>query len=300
MIDAHQHFWDPARASYDWMTEEVAAIRRPFGADDLKPLLAVCGIDRTIAVQARPSVAETIDLLAIAAAHEIVAGVVGWVDLTAADVDVTLAEVAALPGGHKLVGIRHQVHDEADPRWLLREDVQRGLTRVAESGLVFELLVRTRELPASIATVARHPSMTFVVDHLAKPPIRSGDDREWSRYMEELSAYPNVAVKLSGLVTEADWKGWTPEQLVPYGERTLGWFGAGRILFGSDWPVCILASTYEEVFATYRQLVRDLVPAGEERVFGSNAEQLYRLSVTASASDVGVGELSEPVRPPCA
>ena len=229
-------------------------------------------------MQARSSVAETIDLLTIASAHEFVAGVVGWVDLTAVDVGVTLEELAAMPGGRKLVGIRHQVHDEPDPRWLLRDDVQRGLTKVAEAGLVFELLVRARELPASIATVARHPSMTFVVDHLAKPPIRSGDDREWSRWMEELSARPNVAVKLSGLVTEADWEHWTPDQLVPYVERALDWFGAGRILFGSDWPVCTLAATYEEVFATYRQLVRDLAPAGEEHVFGSNAEQLYRLS----------------------
>ena len=284
MIDAHQHFWDPSSATYDWMTDEVAAIRRSFGANDLEPLLATCGVARTIAVQARSSVEETIDLLAIASTHESVAGVVGWVDLTAADVDVTLAELVAMPGGQKLVGIRHQVHDELDPRWLLRDDVQRGLTLLADAGLVFDLLVRARELPASIATAALHPSMTFVVDHLAKPPIRSGDDGDWVRGMAELSAASNVAVKLSGLVTEADWEDWAPDQLVPYVERALGWFGAERTLFGSDWPVCTLAATYEEVFTTYRQLVRDVAPAGEERIFGSNAERLYRLPKIASAS----------------
>jgi len=277
IVDSHQHFWDPARATYDWMTEDLAALRRPFQPPDLAPALAACNVARTVVVQAKGSLDETVDLLAIAAAHELVGGVVGWVDLMAVGVDDTLEELESMPGGEKLVGIRHQVHDEPDPRWLLGDDVQRGLTSVGARGLVFDFLVRARELPAAFETAERYPSTTFVVDHLAKPPISGGDDRAWAHGLERLSTLPNVVVKLSGLVTEADWETWKPAQLEPYVTRALGWFGADRVLFGSDWPVCTLAASYEDVFATYRQLVRDVAPEWEERVLGSNAVRVYRL-----------------------
>jgi L-fuconolactonase len=283
IVDAHQHFWDPARATYEWMSDDLAALRRRFEPVDLEPLLTACGVARTVAVQARSTVDDTVYLLGLAAANQSVAGVVGWVDLTAPRVDVTLAELAAMPGGAKLVGIRHQVHDEPDPGWLLRDDVRRGLSMVGEAGLVFDLLVRTRELPAAVAMVERHPSVAFVVDHLAKPPLAGRDDGEWRRWVERMSAFPNVSVKLSGLVTEADWESWTPDDLSPYVESALSWFGDERLLFGSDWPVCTLAATYGEAFATYRAIVEDLAANSVERIFGSNAVRIYGLGAPRPA-----------------
>jgi L-fuconolactonase len=217
IVDAHQHFWDPARADYPWMTDDL---RRRYGPEDLEPLLREHGVDGTVVVQARHSLDETRELLDTAAATPFVLGVVGWLDLTG---DVT-AQLAALGG--TLVGVRHQVHDEPDPSWLLRDDVQRGLRAVGEAGLVYDLLVRVRELPAAIETVRRNPELTFVLDHVAKRPP---DDVAWSEGVAALAGFPNVVCKLSGLFTEFD----------PVGtvERALGWFGTGRCMFGSDWPV---------------------------------------------------------------
>ena len=277
IIDSHQHFWDPARATYSWMTDDLASIRRRFQLADLEPLVAACNVSHTIAVQARAHVDETTDLLAIGSQSELVAGVIGWVDLTAANVEETLAELRSMPGGEKLVGIRHQVHDEPDPSWLLRDDVQRGLAAVGASDLVFDLLVRSRELAAAFETAKLHPSITFVLDHLAKPPIFGSADRGWALGVERLSTLPNVAVKLSGLVTEADWQRWTLAQLEPFVSRAFDWFGADRVLFGSDWPVCTLAASYEDIFLAYRDLARNVDPGGVDRVLGSNAERIYRL-----------------------
>jgi L-fucono-1,5-lactonase len=278
VIDAHQHFWDPDRADYPWMTDELASIRRPFGPADLEPLLRRRGVDRTIAVQTRSSVEETVELLGLAAKHEFIAGVVGWIDLTAADVSQALDELRAAPGGTKLVGIRHQVHDEPDPKWLLRSDVQRGIEEVGRAGLTYDLLVRPRELPAAVETVRRHPGMRFVVDHLAKPRIRvGGDDREWAAGLARLAEHERVACKLSGLVTEACWGGWTVNELAPYVRRALAWFGERRLLFGSDWPVCLLAGTYDRVFDAYRDALGPVANHGRAQVFGLNAIDFYRL-----------------------
>ena len=283
VVDAHHHFWDPARAAYPWMTEAHAPIRRRFGPEDLAPLLAANGVDRTIVVQTRSSVDETRELLATAAGHDFIAGVVGWIELGAPDVAEQLASLRAAPGGAKLVGIRHQVHDEADPEWLGRTDVRRGLAAVGRAGLVYELLVRTRELPAARATVRDLPGVRFVVDHIAKPPIASGAIDAWSAALKPLAGYPNVSSKLSGMVTEADWASWTPRDLAPYVERVLDWFGPGRCVFGSDWPVCLLAAPYAQVVELSRELLRDLPAADRDRIFGANAIELYRLPVPANA-----------------
>ena len=283
-VDAHQHFWDPTRASYPWMTDELAAIRRPFGPKDLRPLLAANGIDRTILVQTRSSEDETRELLETAAASDFVAGVVGWVDLTADDVAARLAALRAGSGGAKLVGIRHQAHDEGDPEWLVRPEVQRGIAAVGRAGLVYELLVRSRELPAAFTTVRAHPDMRFVIDHLAKPRIASGEIDEWSERLSPFGALPNVMCKLSGMVTEADWHRWTARDLEPYVRRVLEWFGPSRCAFGSDWPVCLLAASYETVVATCRSLIGDLAAADRERILGGNAVALYRIAVPAAAS----------------
>lgn len=269
IVDAHHHFWDPTRRAYAWMGDELAAIRRPFGPAELRPLLEDNGVDRTILVQTLSSPDETREFLETAAASDFIDGVVGWVDLTAPDVDQTIASLVS----DLLVGIRHQVQDEPDPEWLLREDVQRGIAAVGEAGLVYDLLVRTRELPAALETVRRQKDVSFVIDHAAKPHIAGGSwDAKWERKLAPFSDQANVTCKLSGLVTEADWKSWTPEQLEPYVKRVVGWFGPDRCMFGSDWPVCLLAAGYDQVLDAMQQIV-----GLNDLIFGETARRVYGL-----------------------
>lgn len=250
------------------MGAELDSIRRPFGPGDLEPLARAAGVERTVLVQTVGTLEETREFLAIADRHDLVAGVVGWVDLTDPDVAATLRGL-----GGKLAGIRHQVHDEADPGWLLRADVQRGIAAVGDAGLVFDLLVRTRELPAAVETVSRHRHMQFVLDHAAKPRISAEAwDAEWERTMAPMAELRNVSCKISGLVTEAAWDAWTPEQLAPYVAKVLEWFGPERCMFGSDWPVCLLAAGYERVIKTMREIVGD-----DENVFTRTATRVYGL-----------------------
>jgi L-fuconolactonase len=277
VVDAHQHFWDPARADYPWMTGDAARLRRAYGPADLEPHLRACGVDRTIVVQARMDVAETHELLEIAAGTDFVAGVVGWVDLIGPDVAGALAELRAAPGGSRLVGIRHQVHDEPDAAWLLRPEVQRGLAAVGDAGLAYDLLVRARELPAAVETARRHPGLRLVVDHLAKPPIASGEIDAWAAAMAPFAALDHVSCKLSGMVTEADPATWTPAGLEPYVRHVLDLFGPGRCLFGSDWPVCTLVAPYERVVEALEECLRGLTEAGRAAVFGASATRVYRL-----------------------
>ena len=273
-VDAHHHLWDPAHRDYPWMGDELAAIRRRFDAGDLKPLLEANGIDRTVVVQTVSSIEETHEFLQAAAENEFIAGVVGWVDLTDQSVAKTLAGLKGSGAGRFLVAIRHQVHDEPDPQWLLRQEVQRGISAVGEAGLVYDLLVRTRELPSALKTVKSHPEMRFVVDHCAKPRIAAGSwDVQWEKALAPLADHPNVTCKLSGLVTEADWNAWTPEQLEPYVKRVLSWFGPERCMFGSDWPVCLLAAPYKDVVESMRSIVGD-----DPRVFGETAMRVYGLT----------------------
>ena len=274
IIDAHHHFWDPATADYPWLTDELAPIRRRFGPEDLVPLLLRRGIDGSIVVQARSSLDETRDLLATAAEVSWLVGVVGWVDLTDPAIDDVLARLR----GGRLVGIRHQVHDEPDPEWLLRADVDRGIEALERAGLAYDLLVRARELPAALELARRHPGVRFVVDHLAKPPVRGGDTRDWAEGLAALAALPNVSCKLSGLVTEADWKGWSAAELLPYFERALEWFGPERSLYGSDWPVCLLAAGYDEVVDL---LLAALEKSERAAVMGGTARRVYRLDEPA-------------------
>jgi L-fuconolactonase len=278
-VDAHHHLWDPGRRAYPWMDESVAAIRRPFGVADLDAAAGPEGFEATIAVQAVSSVEETEELLDAAAAPGRVAGVVGWVDLADPEVAATLAALRARPGGRSLVGVRHQVHDEPDPDWLLRDQVLEGLAAVADAGLVYDLLVRERELPAARVVAERLPELTLVVDHLAKPRIREGAMEPWTGELAALARHPNVACKVSGLVTEADWTAWTPAQLVPYVAHAAEVFGPERLLFGSDWPVCLLAAGYAEVVAAATEALdrAGLGPAEREAVLGANARRLYRL-----------------------
>lgn len=278
-VDAHQHFWDTADSRFDyyWMTDDFARLRGQRGPDELRPLLSERGIDRTVTVQAIPSLEETEVFLATADATDFVAGVVGWVDLTDPAVADTIARLRARPDGRWLVAIRHQVHDEPDPEWLLRPEVKRGLKVVEDAGLTYDLLVRSRELPAALEVVRAFPDSRFVVDHIAKPDIKAGEIEPWASRMEPLAAFPNVWVKVSGMITEADWQRWTPDDLVPYVQRLLSWFGPRRLIFGSDWPVCTMAGTYAQVVDAAVHALGDLSEEDRSWVFGRSAITAYGL-----------------------
>lgn len=279
IVDSHHHFWDPTRRDYYWMrSDELVAIRKPIGPEDLRPLLTENNVDRTVIVQTVPTVEETEEFLSIAADTDFVAGVVGWVDLTDPAVGDTLAELKSSINGKYLVGIRHQVHDEEDPDWVAREDVIRGIKAVGAAGLAYDLLPRQRELPACLLPVDANPDMQFVVDHIAKPLIAAGEMEPWSMRLQELAKRPNVYCKLSGMVTEANWTGWKPQDLKPYVDRVLELFGEDRVMFGSDWPVCLLASDYATVKSTLENLLGN--PEGETfaKIFGGNASDFYGLN----------------------
>ena len=277
IVDAHHHFWDPATADYPWLTDELSVIRRRFTPDDLAPLLEDAQVDGTVLVQTRSSLEETREFLATAAQTPFIRGVVGWVDLTDPGIADVLAELRAAPGGDRLVGIRHQVHDEPDPDWLARADVRRGIAAVARADLVYDLLIRSRELPAARSLVASMPDARFVVDHLAKPPIRDGSVDAWSDLVGQWHGSPNAAWKLSGLVTEADWQHWTRADLAPVVDHALATFGPERLIFGSDWPVCLLAAPYRTVIETARALTGGLSRRERAGIFGENARRIYRL-----------------------
>ncbi|MBI1173459.1 amidohydrolase family protein [bacterium] len=278
-IDSHHHFWDPDRGDYPWMTGPVLPIRRVFGPKDMAPLLAPAGVRKTVLVQTWSSLQESREFLALAEATEFVAGVVAWVDLTAPDVGRTLDDLKAAPGGQWLVGIRHQVHDEADPLWLARADVRRGLQEVAARGLVYDLLIRPRELPVALDTVTALPDLRFVIDHIAKPEIAKAGFGRWSPLMRPFAATPNVWCKLSGMVTEADWAHWSPADIRPYIDEVLSIFGPTRCMMGTDWPVSLLASDYKRTVDLVRDAIAWLSPADQQAVLWDNAVTAYRLNL---------------------
>ncbi|SEF84691.1 L-fuconolactonase [Nonomuraea solani] len=274
-IDAHHHVWDVSARPHTWLDgEKLAPVRRTFTLDDLAGPAAAAGVSRTVLVQVLPDQAETEEFLALAAGSELVAGVVGWVDLTAPDVGDRLA---ALPAG--LVGVRHGVQSEPDPNWLNRPGVRRGLAAVAAAGLAYDLLTLPHQLPAAIDTVAALPGLTFVLDHLSKPPIAAGELEPWRSRIAELAAHPNVYCKLSGMVTEADWAAWRVADLRPYAEVVLEAFGPGRVMFGSDWPVCLLAAEYEQVAGAADELTAGLSEGERAEVFAGTARRAYRLDL---------------------
>ena len=275
-FDAHHHLWNLAVRDLAW-TRSVPALRRNFTMEGLRPVLERYDIDGTVLVQTVAVPAETPELLALADDEPAVAGVVGWVDLTADDVTDRLAALVGRPGGDRLVGIRHGVQDEPDPRWLCRVDVRRGLAAVAGAGLAYDLLVVPAQLPAVIETVAALPALRFVLDHGGKPAVATGELEPWRTRIGELGTLDNVAVKLSGLVTEADHAGWRVPDLRPFADALLGAFGAQRVMFGSDWPVCLLAGDYDRVIGAAELLTADLTDAERESVFGATAVRTYRL-----------------------
>ncbi|MFJ4850101.1 MULTISPECIES: amidohydrolase family protein [unclassified Streptomyces] len=276
VVDAHHHVWDLAVRDQDWLTgERLAPLRRSFSVADLEPEARAAGVTATVLVQTVTVAEETPEFLALAAPGGLVAGVVGWTDLTDPAVADRLAALRELPGGERLVGIRHQVQGEPDPEWLLRADVQRGLRAVAEAGLVYDLVVLAEQLPAATKAAALLPELVFVLDHLGKPPIAAGTLRPWADDLRALAALPNAVCKLSGMVTEADWDSWTTADLAPYAGTVLDAFGPDRLMFGSDWPVSRLAASYAEVVDAARTLTDGLAPAERDAVFSGTARRVY-------------------------
>jgi L-fuconolactonase len=279
-VDAHHHLWDPQARAYPWLAGAAFdPIRRRYGLAELRACTAAAGIERTVLVQTLPDPSETQELLGVAAGSGgLIAGVVGWVDLQAPDIADTLARLQRLPGGQWLVGVRHQVQDEPDPHWLSRPTVRRGLRAVAAAGLVYDLLVLPAQLDSALAAVRDLPQGRFVLDHAAKPPIATGALEPWAGRLGALAGLANVACKLSGLVTQARWHDWDATGIRPWAEHVLAAFGPGRVLFGSDWPVCELAASYQAVHRLAGQLLDGLAPHERQLVMGTNATTTYHLT----------------------
>jgi L-fuconolactonase len=269
-IDAHQHFWHYVPSEYPWIDETLAPLRRHFLPKDLHPLLAAAGIDGCVAVQARQNLEETAFLLDLADRNPYVLGVVGWVDLRGPGARDQIARFARHP---RFVGVRHIVQAEPDDRFLLGPQFLKGVSLLAEFDLAYDILIYPRHLPVAAEFVERFPSQRFVLDHLAKPEIRSGEIRSWERGLRRLAEHPNVMAKLSGLVTEADWARWTPEGLRPYLDAAFAAFGPDRLMIGSDWPVCTVAGEYGRVMGAVISYLEGR-PGAE---LGGNAARLWKL-----------------------
>lgn len=274
MLDAHQHFWTYDAAQYGWIDDSMSVLRRDFLPADSTREMARAGFTACVAVQARQMLEETRWLLALADAHPMIAGVVGWLDLQADDVHAQLTQFAGHP---ELVGIRHVAQSEPDDRFLLRPQVLRGLGLLEEFGLSFDILIYRRHLPVAAELVARLPRQRFVLDHLAKPDIRHGEIREWERDIRRLASHPNVFAKLSGLVTEADWKHWTPDHIRPYLDVAFDAFGWDRLMIGSDWPVCTLAADYSRTTHVVLDYLAGRPRHERDAVLGGNAQRFWRL-----------------------
>ncbi|MFD4643892.1 amidohydrolase family protein [Lentzea sp. NPDC058436] len=275
IVDAHHHLWDLSVRDQDWITDPpMGAIRRSFLEPDF--VAVASEVSTSVLVQTVCVPEETPEFLAIAASSDVVGAVVGWVDLTSAGVGDALAELVDSPDGSWLRGIRHQVQGEPDPEWLCRKDVWNGLQQVGAHGLVYELLTLPHQMPAARRTVAALPQVRFVVDHCSKPAIGT-DPGEWAELVRSLAAHENVTCKLSGLVTEADWTSWDVSQLRPYFEVVLDAFGPERLMFGSDWPVVLLAATYDEWLGAARELVSELTAGEQAAIFADTARRVYGL-----------------------
>ncbi|MEU4215098.1 amidohydrolase family protein [Actinoplanes sp. NPDC026623] len=277
IIDAHHHLWNRRRHPQPWIDPvSMAAIDADFGPEDLAALAEPAGVRGTVVVQSIRSEPETVDLLGTAARSELIRGVVGWVDIATAGVADRIHRLRAAPGGGKLVGVRHLAQDEPDPAFLRRADIRDGIAAVADAGLVFDLVIRHHQLPAAIELVASLPQASFVLDHLGKPPL-TGDLRGWAGHLRTLAQLPNVSAKVSGLVTEANWSSWRPADLAPAVSHALDTFGPGRLMFGSDWPVCLLATGYQEWIRVLGELLAGADEQQLAQIWRQTARRVYRI-----------------------
>jgi L-fuconolactonase len=282
MIDAHQHFWRYHPIELDWMTDAMEVLRRDFTAVDLAELARTVGVTGTVAVQARRSIAETEGLLAIADAHALVLGVIGWADAEADDLEATVERFALHP---RFVGLREVVHDMPSVDYLTSAVHRRLVASALEVDVAYDLLIRPEHLPAALGLVDAFPSVRFVVDHIGKPPRNASVSgpleevrRRWVTGMRTLAERPNVACKLSGLLTEGDWSSWRAEEVNPLLDVVLESFGASRCMVGSDWPVCTLAASYADNLGLVERYTARLSPAERDAVLAGTAQTWYRLS----------------------
>lgn len=273
-LDAHHHFWRYNPTEFDWIDDDMAAIRRDFLPADLAAEIQDSGIDGVVSVQARQCLAETAWLLELASRHTFIRGVVGWVPLIAPDARAILLRCAANP---KLRAVRHVLQGEPAPDYMLRPDFNRGISALKEFDLTYDLLILERQVPQTLSFVDLHPQQRFVLDHIAKPRIRNGLISPWRENLRELARRPNVWCKLSGVVTEADYKAWTPAGIRPYLDAALEAFGASRVMFGSDWPVCRVACDYRRWVQLVQEFVAPLSATEQAAIFGGNAVNAYHL-----------------------
>jgi L-fuconolactonase len=272
-IDAHQHFWLYNDHEYEWIDRTMAAIRRDFLPADLRPLLENCGFRGSVVVQTRQTRAETEWLLKLAEEHPFILGVVGWLDLRSPRLRTELESLAA---GSKLVGIRHIVQSEPD-EFLLEPDFLRGISVLEDFDLAYDILIYSKHLPVAEEFVRRFPRQRFVLDHLAKPPIKSGSIDLWARGIRTIASFPNVYAKVSGLVTEADWQGWKTDDIRRYLDVAFACFGPNRLMIGSDWPVCLVAASYERTINVVRDYLDQFTAEERRAVLGGNAARFWRL-----------------------
>ena len=273
-IDSHQHFWQYNAVRHSWITEEMSLLKRDFLPQNLDDERKANNMDATVAVQADQSEEETLFLLQLAQRNSSIAGVVGWVDLCSPHAAKRLKHFSQFD---KLRGFRHIAQDEPDDRFLVRPDFVRGVALLREFGFTYDILIYPEQLPAAVELVAHFPEQRFVIDHLAKPEIKSRSRAGWAVLMQNVAAKPNVYCKLSGLVTEADWKNWKKEDFRPYLDVVFEAFGPKRLMFGSDWPVCLLAASYEQVVEIIEDYVQDFAADIKDRIFGGNAAEFYQL-----------------------
>lgn len=273
-IDSHQHFWqfDPVRDA--WIDDSMSVLRRDFLPEDLRPILHDNGVEGCIAVQADQSETETEFLLDLAAQHDLIRGVVGWVDLRAANLEERLEHFAQFS---RLRGFRHIVQGEADVNFMLRPDFQRGIALLAQYGFTYDVLVFPHQMGAALELVRRFPHQTFILDHLGKPYIKDGFREGWATLLRELGRCENVTCKVSGLVTEADWRHWQYTDFVPYLDQVFETFGADRLMFGSDWPVCLLGGDYGQVKGILTRYLEPFSADDRDRLWGGNAARVYGL-----------------------
>jgi L-fuconolactonase len=281
IIDSHQHFWQVGAFDYPWMSPKLEVLYRDYLPPRLQPTLERCGVEKTVLVQASNSLQETRWMLGLADQYPFIAGVVGWIDLTSSEAGRQLDEFIAHP---KFKGVRHLVESEPNDEWLIQERVLDGLRLLSSRGLSYDLLVHPRHLSSARRVAEACPDLRLVIDHLAKPPIARGEVGEWAQKLKEVAALPNVSCKLSGLVTEANLTGWRQEDLKPFVETALEYFGPKRIMFGSDWPVCLLAATYDRVMVAFQSLLAGLGDEDRSCIFSANADRFYRLQQRAQAA----------------
>ena len=274
IIDSHHHFWKYDPIEYDWIDDSMKVIRKDFLPESLELTIREAGVDGVISVQARQSVEETSWLLEMARQNKFIKGVVGWLPLINDDIEVELEKYS---GNKLLKGLRHVIQGEPDPKFMLRKDFNSGVSLLKKYSMAYDILIVERQLPNMIRFVDQHPDQVFVLDHIAKPLIAKHELSLWKENIQELAKRENVSCKISGMVTEADFNSWTPQQLQPYFDVVLEAFGADRLLFGSDWPVCLVATSYKNWMELVQKNISELSKIEQAKIMGENAIRLYRL-----------------------